>query len=164
MNVDILDGGGIASFEAACHTAGARVIGGLLACAALTDQELAGIERYGVNTPITARRSPKAFRTTGWCKRIVPIDVEVGEQPFSELAALAKEAFDERQDLARGPVERVLEIAGKLPEVRPAATGGITLSYMHVNLPPLVAHIARAWHQGRGRVYINQGMAAQVAL
>ena len=38
------------------------------------------------------------------------------------------------------------------------------LSYMDVNVPPLNAHIASEWHQGNGRVYINQGMSAQVAL
>ena len=38
------------------------------------------------------------------------------------------------------------------------------LSYIDANIPPLSAYIAREWHQGNGRAYINQGMAAQVAL
>ena len=38
------------------------------------------------------------------------------------------------------------------------------LSYMDVNVAPLSAHIAREWHQANGRVYINQGIAAQVAI
>jgi hypothetical protein len=38
------------------------------------------------------------------------------------------------------------------------------LSYMDVNVPPLSAQIAREWHQANGRVYINQGIAAQVAI
>jgi hypothetical protein len=35
---------------------------------------------------------------------------------------------------------------------------------MDVSVPPLSAQIAREWHQANGRVYINQGVAAQVAL
>ena len=38
------------------------------------------------------------------------------------------------------------------------------LSYMDANLPPLSAHIARDWHALGGRMYINPGLAAQVAL
>lgn len=42
VRVEILDDAGVAAFEAECHASGARMIGGLLACAALTERELAG--------------------------------------------------------------------------------------------------------------------------
>ena len=38
------------------------------------------------------------------------------------------------------------------------------LSFMDINLPPLGAYIACKWRQSNGRVYINNGAAAQVAL
>ncbi len=164
VHVDILDDTVMAAFESACHASGARVIGGLLACAALTERELAGRSRYSVVTPTTTRRSPQAFRTTGWCVGVVPIDFDVQERTFPELAFTAQRNFDERLCLANMPIELVLELAVGLPTIRSVATGGVMLSYMDVNVPPLSAHIAREWHQGNGRVYINQGMAAQVAL
>jgi hypothetical protein len=164
VHVDILDDSGMAAFESACHASGGRVIGGLLACAALTERELAGRSRYSVVTPTTTRRSHHAFRTTGWCVGVVPIDFEVQERTFPELAFTAQRNFDERLCLANVPIELVLELAAGLPTIRSVATGGVMLSYIDANVPPLSAHIAREWHQGNGRVYINQGMAAQVAL
>ncbi len=164
MHVDILDDSVMEAFESVCHAAGARVIGGLLACAALTERELAGRSRYNVVTPTTTRRSPKAFRTTGWCVGVVPIDFDVQQRTFPELALTAQRNFDERLSLAEVPVELVLELAAGLPTVGSAATGGVMLSYMDVNVPPLSAQIAREWHQANGRVYINRGIAAQVAI
>jgi hypothetical protein len=162
--VDIFDDAAMVAFEAACHASGARVIGGLLACAALTERELAGRSRYSVVTPTTTRNSPQAFSTAGWCVGVVPIDFDVQERTFAELAFTAQGNFDERLCLANVPIELVLELAVGLRTIRPVATGSVMLSYMDVNVPPLGAHIAREWHQGNGRVYINQGMAAQVAI
>lgn len=164
VHVDILDDAAMAAFESACDASGARAIGGLLACAALTERELAGRSRYSVVTPTTTRRSPQAFRTAGWCVGVVPIDFDVQERTFPELAFAAQRNFDERLCLANVPIERVLELAVGLPTIRSVATGGVMLSYMDANVPPLSAHIAREWYQANGRVYINQGMAAQVAL
>lgn len=162
--VDVLDEAGMAAFESACHASGARAVGGLLACAALTEREVAGVGRYNVVTPTTTRGSPQAFRMTGWCVGVVPVDLDADGRAFPELALTAQRAFDERIRLANVPIERVLDLAAGLPTIRPVATGGVMLSYMDANLPPLSAHIARDWHQANGRVYINQGMAAQVAL
>ena len=162
--VDVLDAAGAAAFESTCHASGARVVGGLLACAALTERKVAGSRRYNVVTPTTTRRSPLAFRMTGWCVGVVPIDIPTEQRTFAELAAVAQRTFDERLGLANVPIERVLELAAGMPTIRPVATGGVMLSYMDANLPPLGAHVARSWHQANGRVYINQGMAAQVAL
>jgi mycolipenoyl-CoA---2-(long-chain-fatty acyl)-trehalose mycolipenoyltransferase / long-chain-acyl-CoA---trehalose acyltransferase len=164
VHVDILDDAAMAAFESACDASGARAIGGLLACAALTERELTGRSRYSVVTPTTTRRSPQAFRTVGWCVGVVPIDFDVQERAFPELAFAAQCNFDERLCLANVPIERVLELAVGLPTIRSVATGGVMLSYMDANVPPLSAHIAREWYQANGRVYINQGMAAQVAL
>lgn len=152
------------AFETACERAGARVIGGLLACAALAERRLTGAKRYTVVTPTTMRKSPASFRTTGWCMGIVPIDFEVDEQTFADLAVTAQRIFDERLNMANVPIERILELASDLSNTPLVATGGVMLSYMDINLPPLGAHIARDWYRTNGRVYVNQGAAAQVAL
>ena len=164
VHVDVLDDAVMAAFESACHASGARVIGGLLACAALTERELAGRLRYSIVTPTTTRRSAPGFRTTGWCVGLVPIDFEVQERTFAQLAFTAQRNFDERRGLAHVPIELVLELAAGLQTIRPVATGGVMLSYMDANFPPRSAHVARELQQGNGRGYINQGMAAQVAL
>ncbi len=164
INVDILEEAVMATFETACELSGARVIGGLLACAALAERRLTGAKRYTVVTPTTTRKSPESFRTTGWCMGVVPIDFEVGEQTFADLAATAQRLFDERLNLANVPIERIIELAADLSNAPLVATGGVMLSFMDTNLPPLGAHIARDWYRSNGRVYVNQGAAAQVAL
>ncbi|WP_395660102.1 condensation domain-containing protein [Aestuariivirga sp.] len=164
LQADILDEADMAAFEDACRAAGARVIGGLLACAAITERELAGTSYYGVITPTTTRKTPEAFRTTGWCMGVVPIDFDSARGDFAKLAAAAQRSFDSRAPLAQIPIERVLDLAAGLPSIRPVATGGVMLSYMDTNLPPLSAHIARDWQAAGGRIYLNPGMAAQVAL
>jgi hypothetical protein len=162
--VDILDDPVMTAFESACYASRARVIGALLACAALTERELTGRSRYSVVTPTTTRRSPQAFGTTGWCVGVVPIDFEVQERTFPELARIAQRNFDERLRLASVPIELVLELAVGLPTIRSVATGGVMLSYIDANFSSFGAQVAREWQQANGRVYINQGMAAQVAL
>lgn len=164
VHMDILDANDMVAFESVCLRAGARVIGGLLACSALSERELTGIERYSVVTPTSTRKSPRAFRTSGWCIGLVPIDIDVVDQTFDALAKSAQQTFDDRLHLASAPIERVLELASGLPTIRPVATGGVMLSYMDMNRFPLGAQIARDWHLTNGRIYINQGMAAQVAL
>lgn len=160
----ILDAAQLAKFEATCDALRVRMIGGLLACAAMTEREVAGTQRYSVVSPTTTRQSPQAFRMSGWCMGIVPIDFESGTQTFPELAKLAQKNFDERRGLASIPIERVLELAADLKTIRPVATGGVMLSYMDMKRFVSGAKSAQHWQQTNGQTFINQGMAAQVAL
>ncbi len=162
--IDLLDAAGTTAFEAACAAADARVIGGLMACAAMTERELAGTGRYGVVTPASTRKSSQAYKSAGWCMGIVPIDFETGAGGFGTLAAAAQRAFDDRLALADVPIERVLELAASLTTIRPAATGGVMLSYNDMSRPPLTPEIERDWQRADGRTHFNQGMAAQVAM
>lgn len=164
INVEILTPLEMASFEAVCHAAGARVIGGVFAAAARAEQALCGQARYSVVTATTTRHSPEAFRMAGWCMGVVPVELDTAAGSFAACARAAQQCFDANLPLAAIPIERVLELAVSQPAIRPVATGGVMLSYMDVNMPPLSAHIAGAWHAAQGRVYINEGMAAQVAL
>ena len=96
--------------------------------------------------------------------RLWSIDFEVGEQTFADLSIGAQCIFDERLTLANVPVERILELAADLSSARRISTGGVMLSFIDINLPPLGAHIALHRHRTNCRIYINQGAAAQVAL
>jgi hypothetical protein len=164
VHEQILDANEVSRFESLCYASGARMFGGLLACAAQSDSELTGNTRYSVITPTTTRESTEAFRTTGWCMGVVPIDFEIGQCSFFELAVKAQDTFKSRRALATVPLERVFELAAPLHQIRPLATGGVMLSLMDMNRFALDANIASNWHNANGRSYINQGSAAQVGL
>ena len=164
VHLDFLGDDEVAAFEIACRSRGARVIGGLLACAALTERALTGANRYGVITPTTTRDSPETFRMSGWCMGLVPIDFDIAEGNFPELVTLAQRVLDQRMRMAEMPIERVLELASSLPEIRPESTGGVMVSYMNMKRFPHSANIVDEWRKANGRVYMNQGAAAQVAI
>jgi len=164
VRMEFLDAAGVAAFESSCQLAGARVIGGLLACAALTERELAGAARYSVVSPVTTRRTTEAVRTTGWCMGIVPIDFDLSGRSFPELAVAAQSIFDERLNLCHVPIEHAFNLAADQPNIRSVATGGVMLSYLDTSLSPLRAHITGDWQQLDGKIYINTGIVAQVAI
>ena len=55
-----------ARFESACTAAGARFIGGVMACGALAEHELTGAHTYYGLTPSDTRRTPTDAMTQGW--------------------------------------------------------------------------------------------------
>lgn len=164
LHEQILDANEVSRFESLCYASGARMFGGLLACAAQSDSELTGNTRYSVITPTTTRESTEAFRTTGWCMGVVPIDFEIGHCAFPELAVKAQDTFNSRRALATVPLQRVFELAAPLDQIRPVATGGVMLSFMNMNRFALNANSGSDWHNANGRSYINQGAAAQVGI
>lgn len=166
INVEVMDAEQTAFFETRCLDSGARMVGGLMAAAALTSHQLSGLDHFGVVTPTTTRSTPESFNTSGWYMGVVPVDFDVDTSDFSSLAARAQNVLDERRDLSHVPVERLFELTADLPHIRPAATGGIMLSYMNmnVNLRPVQSPNASTWQQLDGRIYLNPGMSAQVAL
>lgn len=164
VHLNLLDASAMNAFESACKISGVRIIGGLLASAALAERELTGETHYSVVTPSSTRKSPKSYRMSGWCMGLVPIDFSVDRLSFADAALRAQHNFDDRLDLASLPIERVLELAASSPNISPAATGGVMLSFMDMERFPMDSHMPQAWHEANGRVFINQGMAAQVAI
>lgn len=122
-------------FEAVCAAAGVRFIGGVFACAAIAERELAGIDSYRVITPTTTRSTPAEFMTTGWFTGIVPISVPVQNMSFAEVARAAQASFDSGMHLANVPIERVLELAESVPGIRKPEPGVPMLSYLDIGLP-----------------------------
>jgi hypothetical protein len=109
VTVDLLDGVETESFERACSAAGARLSGGVLACAALAEHALTGIKSYYGSTPYDTRTPGIDTMTVGWFASLVPITVPIG--PFPEAARAAQISFDAAKRLAGVPFERVLELA-----------------------------------------------------
>lgn len=165
LTVRLMDKHQSERFESACLSAGARVIGGVIACAALAEHELTGESVYNVITPTTTRRTPAEFMTTGWFTGVVPISVPVVPESFGDTARAMQKAFDAGMDLAHVPFERVLELAeGKVASIRKADPGVPMVSYLDTNLPPLSPAIMNEWERLNGRVYSDARSAYQIGI
>jgi mycolipenoyl-CoA---2-(long-chain-fatty acyl)-trehalose mycolipenoyltransferase / long-chain-acyl-CoA---trehalose acyltransferase len=165
LTVRLMDKHQSERFESACLSAGARVIGGVIACAAIAEHELTGRPVYNVITPTTTRRTPAEFMTTGWFTGIVPISVPVVVDSFGDTARAMQKAFDSGMDLAHVPFERVLELAeGKVDMIRKADPGVPMVSYLDTNLPPLSPAIMNEWERLNGRVYSDARSAYQIGI
>lgn len=163
LTVRLLDKQQGERFEAACNAADARFIGGVFACAALTDQEFTGNSEYHTITPTTTRRTPAEFMTTGWFTGLVPVTVSVDRNSFGDTARSAQKSFDSGLDLAHVPFERVLELAESVG-VRPADPGVPMVSYLDAGLPPLSPSVIAQWEGMNGKVYSDARAAFQVGM
>lgn len=124
-------------FEAACVAAGARFSGGVFGCAALTQHQLTGIERFSVVTTTDTRRTPTELMTTGWFTGLVPISVDAGAGLFEDAASCAQISFDSGIGLASVPFDRVLELApAELGLGRPRP-GNFVMSFLDASIAPL---------------------------
>ncbi|MGD1239569.1 condensation domain-containing protein [Mycobacterium seoulense] len=111
VTVELLDAKGTESFDAACCAAGARFIGGVLACTALAERELTGKETYFGFTARDTRTTDVDAMTVGWFASLIPVTVPTAGDSFPEAARAAQKSFDSAKDLAAVPVQRVLELA-----------------------------------------------------
>ena len=119
VSMTMLDEQQTARFESACTAAGARFVGGVLACSALTEHELTGAHTYHGLTPRDTRRTPADAMTQGWFTGLVPITVPIAGSAFGDAARAAQVSFDSGRSLAEVPYERVLELAPTLNRARP---------------------------------------------
>ncbi len=114
VTVDLLDATDTESFEIACHAAGARFSGGVLACAAFAEHEFTGAATYHGFTPYDTRTPGVDSMTVGWFANLVPVSVPICTATFAEAARAAQESFSAAKALANVPVERALELAAPL--------------------------------------------------
>ena len=151
------------AFDNACRSHGARTLGGLLACAALTERDLAGVSTYRVITPTTTRATAQELATTGWYTGVVPVTVPVEGVDFSDAARVAQQSFYDGRPLAHIPLERVLELIHG--EASPSRDGyGSVLSFLDVGRPPLDVQVMADWEAHSGRLFMNAGALWQVNL
>jgi len=108
-----------ARFESACTAAGARFIGGVLACCGLAEHELTGADTYYGVTPRDTRRTPTDAMTQGWFTGLIPITVPIAGSSFGDAARAAQLSFDTGVHLAEVPYERVVELAPTVHKPRP---------------------------------------------
>jgi hypothetical protein len=122
-----------ARFESSCTEAGARFIGGVLACAALVEHELTGAPTYYGLTPTDTRSSASEFMTAGWFTGLIPIIVPISTS-FADVARSAQASFDSNTRMADVPFYRVLELAPWLSWPRPNYP---VVNFFDAGVPPL---------------------------
>lgn len=164
ITVQLMDDHESNRFESVCAQAGVRFIGGVFACAAIAERELTGAGTYDVITPTTTRSTPEEFLTTGWFTGVVPISVRTAGMSFAEIARAAQAVFDEGLHLANVPIERVLELAESLPEIRKPGPGVPMLSYLDYGLPPLNPVVMGQWQDRDATLYTDLGAANQIGM
>lgn len=111
LTVELMDPADTEAFETACVAAGARFIGGVLACTALAERELTGKDSYHGFTAKDTRIPGIDSMTLGWFASLIPVTVPTAGETFAEAARAAQKSFDDAQRLADVPVERILELA-----------------------------------------------------
>lgn len=111
LTVELLDATDTESFDAICVAAGARFMGGVLACTALAEREFTGKDTYHGFAARDTRTPGIDEMTVGWFARLVPVTVPTASGSFSEAAQAAQKSFDAGKDIADVPVERVFELA-----------------------------------------------------
>jgi mycolipenoyl-CoA---2-(long-chain-fatty acyl)-trehalose mycolipenoyltransferase / long-chain-acyl-CoA---trehalose acyltransferase len=119
VTVTMLDEQQTARFESVCTTAGARFIGGVLACCGLTEHELTSAQTYYGLTPRDTRRTPSDALTQGWFTGLIPITVPIAGSSFGDAARTAQASFDTGAHLAEVPYDRVVELSPTVHKPRP---------------------------------------------
>ncbi len=163
LNFRLLDQEQTERFESACVAAGVRFSGGVFAAAAIAEHELTGAETYHVVTPITTRRSPAEFVTTGWFTGLVPITVPIGAG-FGDIARAAQKSFDSGADLANVPFDCVLDMAPASLGLKRPKPGVPMISYIDTGVPPLSPEIIAQWDALNGKLHMDARAANQIGM
>jgi mycolipenoyl-CoA---2-(long-chain-fatty acyl)-trehalose mycolipenoyltransferase / long-chain-acyl-CoA---trehalose acyltransferase len=119
VTMTMLDEQQTARFESACTAAGARFIGGVLACCGLAEHELTGAHTYYGLTPRDTRRTSTDALTQGWFTGLIPITVPIADSSFEAAALAAQASFDTGAHLAEVPYDRVVELSPTVRKPRP---------------------------------------------
>jgi mycolipenoyl-CoA---2-(long-chain-fatty acyl)-trehalose mycolipenoyltransferase / long-chain-acyl-CoA---trehalose acyltransferase len=119
VTMRMLDEQQTAQFESTCTGAGARFIGGVLACCGLAEHELTGAQTYYGLTPRDTRKTATDALTQGWFTGLVPITVPIADSSFEDAARAAQHSFDTDVQLAEVPYDRVIELVPTLHKPRP---------------------------------------------
>jgi mycolipenoyl-CoA---2-(long-chain-fatty acyl)-trehalose mycolipenoyltransferase / long-chain-acyl-CoA---trehalose acyltransferase len=157
VTVELLDGVDTEAFDTACRAAGARFVGGVLACAALAERELLGTGTFHGFTPYDTRIPGIDAMTVGWFASLFPVTVPTSGGSFPEAARAAQHSFVAAKHLADVPIDRVLELAAAAGiEIKPPTRPSMMLSYIDFRKIPVSA----LWEQTNFGTYgdnLNNG-------
>jgi mycolipenoyl-CoA---2-(long-chain-fatty acyl)-trehalose mycolipenoyltransferase / long-chain-acyl-CoA---trehalose acyltransferase len=116
VTMSMLDEQQTARFESACLAAGARFVGGVMACFGLAEFELTGATTYHGLTPIDTRCTATDAVTQGWFTGLIPVTVPIAGSTFGDAARAAQVSFDSgvNAGLAHVSYDRLRELAPTL--------------------------------------------------
>lgn len=138
VTVELLNDVDTEAFDTACLAADARFVGGVLACAALAERELAGTETYHGYTPFDTRTPSIDAMTVGWFASLFPVTVPTSGGSFPDAARAAQQSFDTAKHLADVPISRVLELAAAAgTEIKPPTRPSMMMSYIDFRKIPV---------------------------
>lgn len=149
VSFDLLDARETEAFETACRAAGARVSGGVMACAALADHQITNAPLFHGFTPADTRSGDAEALSVGWFASIFPVTVPIGDGDFSTAARAAQHSFDANRRLAAIPVQRALELAAGDPRVSLPSQPPMMLSFMDLRKIP----VAGLWEDNGFGIY-----------
>jgi hypothetical protein len=138
VTVSMLDEQQTARFESACLAAGARFVGGVMACFGLAEYELTGSQTYYGLTPIDTRRGEVDAVTQGWFTGLIPVTVPIAGSTFGDAARAAQVSFDTNMaaGLAHVSYDRLSELEPTLN--RPRHNFPV-VNFLDAGTPPLSA-------------------------
>jgi hypothetical protein len=138
VTMSMLDEQQTARFESACTAAGARFVGGVMACFGLAENELTGADTYYGLTPIDTRRTEVDHMTQGWFTGLIPVTVPIAGSTFGEAARAAQVSFDTGMaaDMAEVCYDRLRELA---PSLRKPQHNFPVVNFLDAGTAPLSA-------------------------
>ncbi|MGA5463037.1 condensation domain-containing protein [Mycobacterium sp. NPDC050041] len=140
VTVEMLNDTATEAFDTACQAAGARFVGGMMACAAIAERELAGTGIFRGFTPYDTRTPGVDAMTVGWFASLFPVTVPSASRVFSDAARAAQASFDAAKHLAGVPIDRMLELAAAAGiDIKPPGRPLMMLSYMDFRKIPVAA-------------------------
>lgn len=111
ITAELLNAAETQAFNDACHLAGTRFSGGVMACAAMADHALTGAEVFHGFTPSESRSGDAQALSAGWYASIFPISIDIEDGNFGMMARAAQKSFDANKHLAAVPYKRAMELA-----------------------------------------------------
>ena len=138
VTASMLDEQQTARFESACTAAGARFVGGVMACFGLAEHELTGAQTYYGLTPIDTRRTEVDHMTQGWFTGLIPVTVPIAGSSFADAARAAQVSFDTGMaaDMAEVSYDRLRELA---PSLRKPQHNFPVVNFLDAGTAPLSA-------------------------
>ena len=125
ITVELLNAAETQAFANACHLAGARFSGGVMACAALADHELTGADVFHGFTPSDSRSGNAQALSAGWYASIFPVSIDIGDGGFGLMARAAQKSFDANKHLAAVPFKRAMDLSAD--QLGPVSANGVAM-------------------------------------
>jgi hypothetical protein len=125
VTVELLNAAETQAFDNACHVAGSRFSGGVMACAAWADHVVTGADVFHGFTPSDSRSGDAQALSAGWYASIFPISVAIEDGSFGMMARAAQKSFDANKHLAAVPFKRAMDLAAD--QLGPAPANGVSM-------------------------------------